>query len=170
MANRIFIIAVFGVLTLILPVAYAFGGDTGQVGATVSVIEPACITINTSTVQYGSAAFSSTQANVDKTGSVTITSCTGSAQKILAKGANAAQSAGGAAAWTLGAVACPTLDTFSHFVNDVQMTTTSADITTSTITNAAQVNPSTKLRMPCVGSSGAGALMTTTLTFTAILQ
>lgn len=168
MGKRFFLIAVFGVLTLILPVAYAFGVDIGVVDASVTANDAACITIGSPAILYGSAVFSTSVTPVNKTGSVTVTSCSGSPQNILARGSNATQSGGGAT-WTLGAVTCPTpKDVFSHFVNEVRMTTPgNTSISMSTTSLGQTVSPSTRLTMPCTGSVGAGILMTTTLVFTA---
>jgi len=167
---RTFVLAVFGALTLIVPVAYAFGVDTGVVQATVTANDAACITVPSLAIQYGSAVFSTSGTPVNKTGSVTVTSCSGSPQNILARGSDAAQEGGGAT-WVLGTVTCPTpKDVFSHFVNEVQMTTPgNTSISMSTASLGQTVSPSTRLTMPCTGSGGAGALMTTTLVFTAVV-
>ena len=158
------------------------GADNGSVTTTIEAQEAPgpCILLDTSNIDYGVQAFSTSLTPRSATGQVTVTNCGVEAEDIFARGADAT---GASATWTLTTPPGPSRNTcdlgsggvneYGHAVNAsgnpaiLDLTTTNQTYQ-SGLGATAGVATDTTLSMPCSGSDGAGELMSTSITFTAV--
>lgn len=159
--------------------APAFSADNGTVNATVQVTGP-CITLGGTDITFPATKFSTSTTNaIASVGGPSVTNC-GSAAQLHGKGTNATGPS--SASWNLVGLAsksgvCGTsgglLDTNKFALNlynggDSFLTTAYAQV--STLAAAASFSGYTfELFMPCTGSSGAGATMSFSVSFLAIV-
>ena len=153
-------------------------------GSVVTTIDPVeapgpCVLLSTETINYGTVPFSSSTTPRFATGEVTVTNCSVEPEHILAAGADAT---GSSATWTLvnppaSGNTCEGADgginRYAHTLHDgvavseLALTNLNQTYQTDTAGGAAVVT-ATSFRMPCSGSNGAGELMSTSITFTAV--
>jgi hypothetical protein len=153
-----------------------FGADNGTVNAQVSVAAApaACITVPATTVDFGTQAFNGAgQTTQDSGSAITVSSCSTGVQSLLARGTSAV---GPQATWTLTTtpVCAATPVTNEYNLGRILAGGFSAlGLTNSTLTSSLAVGGSFTitpvLRMPCVGSGGAGTTMSMSYVFTATI-
>jgi hypothetical protein len=171
-------LAVTLVTALGLPTG-VLANDTGTVAVVVTAASP-CVLVSGS-FSYGSLPFSTNSGGSmsSQTTGPTVTNCSGTTERILARVSNLAN---GLVTWTavpsanLGANAtpCPTLNTFALLAGALPDTgpgplstyLTSQDQQVGTLTNATPSNWRTVMVMPCVGSDGFGLEMSGQITVT----
>ena len=172
----------------------AFSADGGTVTATVTPAV-ACLTLDTSSVDFGSQPFStpSQMSKADYPGVNTpyprLTNCGGSEATLLARGTNA--TGAGGAAWTLtpveGNPCAEGVDKYHQWVNaanladgtlgiplrlsttDQQFKVNYSASTKNTLGPGASMGVALVVELPCAGSTGAGAAMGFSYVFTATL-
>jgi hypothetical protein len=166
------VLAVF--FTTSLP---AFSDANGAVTATVTPLV-ACLTLDKTSIDFGTLPFSPTGGVTNRGTDVTATNCGGTAEQIYGRGTDAANS-GGSVTWTLdssGALPC-TLGT-----NKFQLAETAADnswgiylskadqqLGSGSLGGGATATYRNGMRMPCTGSGGAGQTMSWQYIYTATL-
>jgi hypothetical protein len=155
-----------------------FGADNGTVNAqvTVTAAPAACITLSKTEIDFSTLSFNaagSQQFWQALGGPLTVTSCATSTQTLLARGTDAA---GTGASWTLTTTAVcaatPVLDEYNlglttESASQVYLSKTDASLVSMTAGAATDYWPA--IRMPCVGSSGAGQAMSMQYVFTAMI-
>ena len=158
---------------LAIPAA-ATAQSSGVVTGTVSVPAP-CITIDATSVGFGTLAFSPSTATVvgDASPDTFVTNCSRGTQQLFAHGSDAVGS--GTGLWSLIADGAPCNagpDKYRYSLrpvgentsSGVYMTNTDAVLSSAMATDLAFTH---RIYMPCTGSSGAGETMSTNVTFTA---
>lgn len=166
----------------VLTVTGTGGADNGSVTTTIEAQEAPgpCILLSTSNIDYGTAAFSTPLTPRSASGEVTITNCGVEQEDILARGADAT---GPSATWTLAnppgpsgnicALASGGINQYAHTLDDgnlpaVVALTNVNQTYQAGLSAGANVPTDTTFHMPCSGSDGAGELMSTSITFTAL--
>jgi hypothetical protein len=155
-----------------------FGADNGTVNAQVraAAAPTACITVPAATVDFGTRPFNPAGAsNVAQAAAITVKGCaTGNGMVLLARGTNAT---GPIASWALTAdPMCPAgaataVDQYNLgllFGSNTNLTTTDS-VVYPQLGPTEEFTASPTITMPCVGSSGAGELMSMSYVFTATL-
>ena len=161
---------------LALP-AGAAADSSGVVTGTVTVptAPTPCITIDTTSISFGTLGFSPSAATVvgDASPGTTVTNCSGGAtQQLFAHGSDAVGS--GTGLWSLIVTGAPCTagpDTYRYSLRPVgastssgiYMTNTDALLSSTMVSDLAYTH---RIYMPCTGSSGAGETMSTNTTFT----
>lgn len=150
----------------------AFGDDEGTVSAQVTAAAP-CIQVTPATLDFGTLGFSQSQVSfASASRPLDVTNC-GAAIGLLGRGSDATSTSG--AAWDLdtdGELDCPTTD---RYVQRVDTGGASVPLHDTSDTNLRALGAGEVadlgaiVVMPCVGSSGAGQVMTFSYTFTAVL-
>jgi hypothetical protein len=160
---------VTGVTVLALSSLPTFAGDTGTISASVTAATP-CITIGTTTLDFGTLAFSSSSAPGGfkyLTNASSYTNCAGAQEAIFIRGTDATSSVS-TAKWLLlgpsaGSICDAGADKYILQMSSSSTPSTLAVGTTSAAfdTAAAGATPSLSpgIVMPCTGSSGAGEKM-----------
>ncbi len=162
-------------------VCFSGGSDNGSVTTTIEATEAPgpCLLLSTDSIDYGVLAFSSPLTSRSASAEVTVTNCNVEPEDILAQGADAT---GPSATWTLATPPgsgnmCAGVDSginrYAHTLDDgvapLTLALTNANQTyQSATTGGAAVLTATTFHMPCSGSDGAGELMSTSITFTAV--
>ena len=150
----------------------AFGDPEGTVSAQVTVAAP-CIQVSPGQLDFGTLGFS-TDSNSPTAASrpVTATNC-GAAGSVLARGTNATSAAG--TTWTLEqepSAQCAAPNRYMQRVSNGGASL-ALSATQNTSIRALAAGEAGQLEafvvMPCVGSSGAGQVMTFSYVFTAVL-
>ena len=164
---------------LALTAVPTFASDSGSVAARVNVAEP-CIIVTgvapsggqTSTLDYGTLALSTSSSTVENTQYANYSDCSGSPETIFVKGTDAL---GGSSTWNL----VPDGNPCSAGVDKYGVRVTGGQNTISTrltltdqqflagFTSSSPTGANVTLIMPCTGSSGRGQPMTFSVTFTA---
>ena len=164
----------------LLTVSGTGGSDNGSVTTTIEAQEAPgpCILLSTENIDYGTAAFSTPLTPRSASGEVTITNCGVEQEDILARGADAT---GPTATWTLATPPasdnmCEGVDggvnRYGHsihpgFGTPLDLTNSNQTYDVGTLPGTS-LNTTTTFHMPCSGSDGAGELMSTNITFTAV--
>jgi len=153
----------------------------GVVTTTIDAVEAPgpCILLSTENLDYGTLAFSTSQTPRSASSSLDVTNCsTTEAEEFLARGSDAT---GASATWTLTTLVpsgntCVGADggqnRFVHQLSDgiapaLDLANGNQQYQAS-VAAGAVVTTGTTFHMPCSGSNGAGELMSTTITFTAL--
>jgi hypothetical protein len=152
--------------------APAFGDPDGTVSASVSVAAP-CIEVTPAQLDFGTLGLSpNATSNVGASRPLTVTNCGTASENVFARGTNATSTAG--TTWTLEPNLpdlCSTLNRFGQRVGtggiSVPLTTQNTAVASVAGGQASPLNA--LLVMPCVGSGGAGEVMTFSYLFTAVL-
>jgi hypothetical protein len=158
-----------------ITIAYVPPPDSGTVDAVVTMASSAvCLELSTSSVDFGTRLFGEVGAPASPL--IGVTNCSGIGEVILARGADA--TGPGGAAWTLatsGACQVGTLGTDayrlrleSQAVPDVFVNLGAENATLQALAPGATADHEAQMDTPCPGSSGAGAVMTLQVVFTAI--
>lgn len=152
--------------------APAFGDSEGTVSAQVTVAAP-CIQVSPGQLDFGTLGFSQSATSPQAaTRPLDLSNCGGSSQNIFARGTNATSTGG--TNWTLEPNQpdlCSTLDRFGQRI----ITTVASyplslqDTSVASLSGGQTSSVDAALVMPCVGSSGAGEVMTFSYVFTATL-
>jgi hypothetical protein len=150
-----------------------FSEDDATVTATVSVQDVPCITVGTTLINYGTKAFSTSQALATGTGSITdVDSCSTAAQTLLATGSTA--TATGATWNPVSTLSCSggSLNEYRHSLRD-ELTPKDVFLSLapqplrSLTANQQDLSIPTMLNMPCTGSAGGGKTMNMQVILTA---
>jgi spore coat protein U-like protein len=148
----------------------AFGDSEGTVSAQVSVAAP-CIQVAPTQLDFGTLGFSSKPTSVAASRALTATNC-GASASLLGHGTNATSTAG--TTWVLEPSGANVCSSPNRYVQRIDTGPTSIPLSTADVTlrplaggEAASLNAI--VVMPCVGSSGAGEVMTFSYVFTALL-
>jgi hypothetical protein len=161
----------FAICALAAGVAPALGESDGTVAAQVTVAAP-CIQVTPAQLDFGTLAFSQDNLNVVSAARpVTVTNC-GAAATLLGRGSNATSTGG--TTWALafdGESLCPSAN---NYVERVDTGATSIPLSNQSkllrqLAAGAAASVSAIVVMPCVGSGGAGQVMTFSYVFTAAL-
>jgi hypothetical protein len=155
-------------------------GGSGSVVTTIEAMEAPgpCLLLSAERIDYGVLSFSTPQTLRSAAGEVTISNCSTETEDIMAQGTDAV---GSAAVWTLttppgSGNMCSAIgggvDRFAHTISDglaAPLALTTAQQTyRSSVPSGGVVVTATTFHMPCSGSDGAGELLSTRLTFTAV--
>jgi hypothetical protein len=158
-----------GILAVSAPPA--LGDSVGTVSAQVTVAAP-CIQVTPAQVDFGTLGFS--QDNLNTVGAsrpVSAANC-GASSRLLGRGSNATSASG--AVWALqpdGETICPTPNNYVQRVDTgaVSIPLGTQDRNLRTLAVGETANLGAIVVMPCVGSAGAGEVMTFSYNFTAVL-
>jgi hypothetical protein len=154
-------------------------GGSGGVTIEVDVEAPAvpCLLVSSSHLDFGTLAFSTSDALSTASRDVTISSCSSGDEAVLAQGTDATGDGDPAGAWTLssagGNPCVAPIDTYGiGLTGDAGQGPTVLQVSTGTsswLTLGAEASAPTTVDylMPCEGSSGAGQTMSSQITFTA---
>jgi hypothetical protein len=146
----------------------AFGADTGTINASVTGASP-CITIGATSVDFGTAGFSTSSAFSSKvlSNASSYTNCASSSEIVMARGTNA-HNAGSTATWSLnpapGAICSNAATNVYSLTLSSATTPGNGGLDTSnksfeTAAGGATSNLNLGIFMPCTGSAGAGEKM-----------
>lgn len=152
-----------------------FSADNGTVNAQVSVTAPAaaCLTVPSETIDFGTWSFTPAGHTTFVTASpITLGNCSTGAQTLLGRGTDAN---GSSATWALTTSemcpATPDLNKYNLGIENfgalLPVGTTDGIISGFAIGTPLSITPA--IRLPCVGSSGAGQTMSMQYVFTAML-
>jgi hypothetical protein len=153
----------------VLSASPSLGDSVGTINATVTVSAP-CITIETTSVDFGSMPFQSK--SIPAGGSLSLktladassyTNCSGATEQVFERGTDA-KSKSSTATWSLAATPVdPCLAGPDQYVLGIGPNAQYSTTTTNQLLASATPNVTEKLsvsiRMPCIGSSGAAEQM-----------
>jgi hypothetical protein len=157
-----------------IPGTGAFAADNGSVSANVTVATP-CIIVTPSTIDFGTQGFSTASSTASSTRSVGYTNCSSASERVFGKGTDAT---GTGATWNLVTFNGCSDGANKYSLDALAPNSAGGDGTVAYLTTVDQqletVQGATagsvdniSLYMPCAGSSGAGLVMSFTITFTA---
>ena len=169
---------VAGLVVLVLGAAAVpvVAADNGTVGARVIAGGIACVTVGND-VDFGTAQFQALGTTTVTVGTpaVTVTSCSGGSQTILAKGTDATGTGAGAT-WTLATAAqCGPQGTPNLYNLGLRLAgggdtyLALANTSLGTLGANGTLTRTPLLRMPCTGSSGGGQTMSMSYVLTATI-
>jgi hypothetical protein len=137
-----------------------------------------CLLLSTDSIDYGVLSFSTLQTPRSAAGEVTVSNCSTESEDMMAQGADAI---GTTAVWTLASPPgsgnmCDAVgggaNQYAHAINDGVAAPLALAATQQTyqtgVPSGGAIVTATTFHMPCSGSDGAGELMSTSLTFTAV--
>ena len=183
MRRAVVVCGVLAVLAFGASAVPVFGADSGSVNAQVTVQQApaACITVPTTTVDFGTRPFNPPgNSNTSSAAPITVTGCAtgGNGQRLLARGTNAI---GADASWELTTAPVCVADGAQVFRTNrfnlwlsggpsgtVQLAATDS-VVRPQMGPVEEFSASPTITMPCEGSSGAGQTMSMSYIFTATL-
>jgi hypothetical protein len=150
----------------------AFGDSEGTVSASVSVAAP-CLLVTPAQLDFGTLGFSPNATSpVGASRPLALANCGTARENVFASGSNATSTAG--TTWILEGNPSDLCSTLNRFSQRIDTGTSSVPLTTqNTAVASVDGGLSSPLNafvvMPCVGSGGAGEVMTFSYLFTAVL-
>ncbi len=166
------IVGLVAACALATSAAPALGEDDATVTAQVSVAAP-CIQVTPASLDFGTLGLSSDNANPVSAARPLVASNCGAQAWILGRGTNASSTGG--TTWTLdsdGEMDCPATNRYVQRIDTGPVSiplSSTQDIRLRTLAGAETANLNAIVTMPCVGSGGAGEVMTFSYVFTAVL-
>jgi hypothetical protein len=142
------------------------------VSASVTVAAP-CIAVTPTQLVFGTLGFSqNATSSVSASRALSVTNCGTAAENVFARGTNATSTAG--TTWTLEenqGDLCSTLNRFAQRIDTgtISIPLTTEDKAVASVAGGQASSLTALLVMPCVGSGGAGEVMTFSYLFTAVL-
>jgi hypothetical protein len=152
--------------------APAFGDSEGTVSGRVSVAAP-CIEVTPAQLDFGTLGLSPNATSpVGASRPLTVTNCGTASENVFARGTNATSTAG--TTWTLEpnlSDLCSTLNRFTQAIDTgpLSIGLSTANQAVASVAGGQASSLNALLVMPCVGSGGAGEVMTFSYLFTAVL-